>query len=399
MQPRISQCLAPFGTSIFAEMTTLAVKHNATNLAQGFPDFDGPQAVKQAAIDAINAGHSQYARMIGVPPLNNALADSWKSRGFGDIDGETCVTVTTGCTQAIPSVMLGLLNPGDEIVLFEPFYDSYRAVVALAGAIPKFVSLRPPKSFWNGPGSSAPQFEFDPDELKRAFTNKTKAILVNTPHNPTGKVFSREELALIAELCQKYDALAFTDEVYEHLLYMPELPHVPMATLPGMRDRTVTMSSMGKTFSLTGWKIGWVIAPPHLTAGVRAAHQFLTFGAATPLQHAAAVAIRDGKSCIDEVVTLYRSNREYMLNVLREIGFGVYAPAGSYFIMADHSPFKIGNDRAFARHLVEHIGVAAIPPSPFYEDPTPAKSLVRFAFCKKRATLETAAAKLRQLRK
>jgi aspartate/methionine/tyrosine aminotransferase len=399
MEPRVSQRLAPFGTSIFAEMTALAVKHGATNLAQGFPDFDGPEAVKAAAIEAIRAGHSQYARMIGVPALNKAIADSWSARGFGEIDGETWVTVTTGCTQAIPSAMLGLLNPGDEIVLFEPFYDSYRAVVALAGAIPKFVSLRPPREFWGGAGSVAAQFAFDPEELKRAFTNKTRAILVNTPHNPTGKVFTREELTLISELCQRHGAIAITDEVYEHLVYDPTLPHVPLATLPGMRDRTVTMSSMGKTFSLTGWKIGWVIAPPHLTAGVRAAHQFLTFGAATPLQHAAAVAMREGQACIDEVVALYRSNREYMLNVLREIGFGVYAPAGSYFIMADHSAFGLGDDRAFARHLVERVGVAAIPPSPFYENPEPARRLVRFAFCKKRTTLEAAAAKLRQLRK
>lgn len=222
---------------------------------------------------------------------------------------------------------------------------------------------------------------------------------MNTPHNPTGKVFTREELELISELCQKHGVIAITDEVYEHLVYEPALPHIPLATLPGMRERTVTMSSMGKTFSLTGWKIGWVIAPPHLTAGVRAAHQFLTFGAATPLQQAAAVAIREGRACIDEVVGLYRSNREYMLNVLREIGFGVYAPAGSYFIMADHSAFGLGDDRAFARHLVERVGVAAIPPSPFYENPEPAKRLVRFAFCKKRATLEAAAGKLRQLRR
>lgn len=389
-EPRVAARLAPFGTSVFAEMTRLAVKHSAVNLAQGFPDFDGPEMVKQAAIDAIGAGHSQYARMIGVPALNAAIAESWKRRGIGEIDGDACVTVTTGCTQAIPSAMLGLLNPGDEIILFEPFYDSYRACVEMAGAKPRFVPLHAPE-----PGSD--QFWFDEADLRAAFTNRTRAILVNTPHNPTGKVFSREELGLIAELCIRHDVIAITDEVYEHLIYDAAQPHIHLVTLPGMRDRTVTMSSLGKTFSFTGWKIGWVVAPPHLTAGVRAAHQFLTFGAATPLQHAAAVAIRDGQSCIADLVSLFRSNRDYLLDVLGRLGLRVFRPAGSYFIMADHTALGLGDDRAFCRHLVENLGVAAIPPSAFYERPERGRNLVRFAFCKKRATLEAAAARLAAL--
>lgn len=379
-------------------MTSLANLHKAVNLAQGFPDFDGPEAIKQAAIDAIRAGHSQYGRMIGVPVLNQAVADSWRSRGFGEIDPDSWVTITTGCTEAIPSVLLGLLNPGDGIILFEPFYDSYRACVDLAGARPRFVTLRAPET--SDPDG---QFTFDEDDLKTAFASGPRAILLNSPHNPTGKVFTRRELELIASLCIRHDVIAITDEVYEHLVYDPAFPHIPLATLPGMRDRTVTMSSLGKTFSFTGWKIGWVVAPPHLSAGVRAAHQFLTFGAATPLQHAAAAALRAGKDSIDEVVRLFTSNRDFLCGVLSDLGFRVHVPAGTYFIMADHAAFGHADDKSFCRFLVEKIGVAAIPPSAFYEQlPGSARkgaSLVRFAFCKKRSTLEAAAERLGHLRK
>lgn len=388
--------LAPFGTSVFAEMTALAVKHNAVNLAQGFPDFNGALELREAGVAALRSElpvHNQYARMTGIPELNDALAASWHARGLPALDPNTCVTVTTGCTQAIPSVMLGLLNPGDEIVLFEPFYDSYRACVSMAGAVAKIVRLHPPDDSHNSQG----QFWFDPAELKAAFTSRTRAVLVNTPHNPTGKVFTHAELTLIADLCKQHDAIAITDEVYEHLVYEPGLPHVSLAGLPGMWERTVTMSSLGKTFSLTGWKIGWVIAPPDLSKGVRAAHQFLTFGAATPLQHAAAAAIRSGRTHIDPLVALFRSNREYLASALRDLGFGVQEPAGSYFIMADHSRFGFENDRAFCEHLVREIGVAAIPPGAFYADPSRAKSLVRFAFCKKRETLIAAVERLKKL--
>lgn len=393
--PRVAARLAPFGTSIFAEMTALAAKHNAVNLAQGFPDFNGPLEIREAAVAALRSElpvHNQYARMIGVPDLSQALADAWNIRGLPAADPATCVTVTTGCTQAIPSVMLGLLEPGEEVILFEPFYDSYPACISMAGATPRVVTLHPPRR-------EGEQFWFDEGELRKAFTPRTRAILVNTPHNPTGKVFTRAELSLIAELCQKHNALAITDEVYEHLTYESNLPHISLASLPGMWERTLTMSSLGKSFSLTGWKIGWVIAPPHLSAGVRAAHQFLTFGAATPLQHAAALAIRDAKKHVAPLVELFRSNREYLANALRNLGFGVHIPAGSYFIMADHSRFGHANDRVFCEFLVREIGVAAIPPGGFYQDPARAKSLVRFAFCKKRETLEAAVARLEKLRR
>jgi aspartate/methionine/tyrosine aminotransferase len=389
--------LAPFGTSIFAEMTALAVKHNAVNLAQGFPDFNGPIEIRDAAIAALRSEsplHNQYARMFGVPELNNALAEAWAARGLPTIDPNTSITVTTGCTEAIPAVMLGLLNPGDEIILFEPFYDSYRACVSMAGAVPRIVRLHPPDLSRDPNG----QFWFDPAELKAAFTSRTRAILVNTPHNPTGKVFTRDELILIADLCKQFDAIAVTDEVYEHLVYEANLPHVSLAGVPGMFERTVTMSSLGKTFSLTGWKIGWVIAPPDLTKGVRAAHQFLTFGASTPLQHAAAAAIRSGRTHIDPLVAQFKSNRAYLTDALRNMGFGVHSPAGSYFIMADHSRFGFASDRAFCEHLASEVGVAAIPPSAFYEEPSRAKSLVRFAFCKKRETLEAAVQRLAKLK-
>lgn len=389
--------LAPFGTSIFAEMTALAVKHNAVNLAQGFPDFNGPIEIREAAIAALRSEsplHNQYARMFGVPELNNALADAWAARGLPAIDPNTCITVTTGCTEAIPAVMLGLLNPGDEIILFEPFYDSYRACVSMAGAVPRIVRLHPPDLSRDPSG----QFWFDQTELKAAFSSRTRAILVNTPHNPTGKVFTREELSLIADLCTRHDAIAITDEVYEHLVYESNLPHVSLAGLPGMFERTVTMSSLGKTFSLTGWKIGWVIAPPDLTKGVRAAHQFLTFGASTPLQHAAAAAIRSGRTHIEPLVAQFKANRAFLGDALRKLGFGVHEPAGSYFIMADHSRFGFASDRAFCEHLASEVGVAAIPPSAFYEEPSRAKALVRFAFCKKRETLEAAVERLAKLK-
>lgn len=389
--------LAPFGTSVFAEMTALATKHNAVNLAQGFPDFNGPMEIREAAIAALRSespAHNQYARMFGVPDLNHALAEAWHARGFPAIDPDACITVTSGCTEAIPSVLLGLINPGDEVVLFEPFYDSYRACVSMAGATARIVRLRPPAASRDSGG----QFWFDEAELKAAVTPRTRAILVNTPHNPTGKVFTRAELSLIADVCTRHNLIAITDEVYEHLIYEPHLPHVSLASFPGMFERTATMSSLGKTFSFTGWKIGWVVAPPDLTKGVRAAHQFLTFGAATPLQHAAAAAIRSGRTHIDPLLAMFRSNREFLSTALKDLGFGVHMPAGSYFIMADHSRFGFADDRAFCQHLASEIGVAAIPPGAFYDDPARARHLVRFAFCKKRETLEAAVQRLRKLK-
>jgi aspartate/methionine/tyrosine aminotransferase len=351
------------------------------NLGQGFPDFDGPEVVKGAAIEAIRAGHGQYAPMAGVAALREAIAARYGER----VDPERHVTVTAGCTEAIPSVLLGLVDPGDEVVLFEPYYDSYRACVAMAGATAKFVTLR------------APDFCFDEAELRAAFSNKTKAVLVNTPHNPTGRVLTREELECIGRLCEEFDAIAVCDEVYEELVFEGE--HVRMAELPGMWERTVTMSSLGKTFSLTGWKIGWVVAPEGLTAGVRAAHQFLTYAVNTPMQHAAAVALGMGEEYFDVLRAGYRAKRDMLCGALDAIGFGVRAPAGTYFVLADHSGFGFGDDVAFCKHLIEEVGVAAIPPTAFYEDKEAGRHLVRFAFCKREETLRAAVERLGKLQK
>lgn len=385
-QPCIAERFAPLGTTIFAKMTALAQKHNAVNLSQGFPDFDGPDFVKAAAIDAINSGSNQYARSFGEPVLTDALATMWQSCTGQSIDPNTQLTVTSGCTEALAATFLGLINPGDEVIMFEPFYDSYRACVAMAGATARFVTLTPAEV-----GHGEAHFVFDETALRNAFkSEKIKAILVNTPHNPTGKVFTKAELELIAQLCIEHDVIAITDEVYEHLVYDENLPHLRLATFPGMAERTVTLSSLGKSFSLTGWKLGWSIASPELTAGVRSAHQFLTYASATPLEHAAAVAITQGSSYIMQLVAQYRDARRFLCNALREIGFGVIEPAGTYFIMADHTPFGFEDDVAFCQHLTEHVGVAAIPPGAFYADASQGKSLVRFCFCKQQATLDEA---------
>ena len=390
-----SERLKPFGTTIFSEMTALAVKHGAVNLGQGFPDFDGPEIAKQAAMEAIVAGEAQYARSFGLPKLNAAIAKAWQARTGFAIDPDTQVTVTSGCTEAIPSAILGLLNAGDEAILFSPFYDSYPACVALAGATPKFVHLRPPPTEDAGVGT----FWFDPDDLKQAFTPRTRVVILNTPHNPTGKVFSRAELELIAEQCRERDVLVIADEVYERLTYEPALPHVSIATLPGMIERTVTLSSLGKTYNLTGWKIGWAVASPMLSKAVRAAHQFLTFATATPLQHGAAAIIERGEPSIKETCELFRGNRDRLAQALLEMGFIVHRSDGTYFLMVDHSRvgqrMGIEDDRAFCKMLTERVGVCAIPPSVFYHDPELGKPLARFAYCKKAQTIDAAIARLR----
>jgi L-glutamine---4-(methylsulfanyl)-2-oxobutanoate aminotransferase len=370
---QVSSALRPFGETIFTEISRLAMQHHAVNLGQGFPNFDGPEFVKRAAIEAINAGHGQYARMFGIPDLNRAIAERFNADTGLSVDPEREVTVTSGCTEAIAAALLGLVNPGDEVILFEPYYDSYRASVAMAGAMPRFVTLRPP------------DFAVTESALRNIFTEKTRAILINTPQNPTGKVFQRAELELIASLCKEHDVIALSDEVYERLVFAGE--HVSIATLPGMRERTVTLSSLGKTFSLTGWKIGWAIAPPELTRGVRASHQFLTFATATPLQHGAIAALRAPEIYYRELLGAYRAKRDVLVDGLARIGFNVYPPDGTYFVLVDHTPFGFENDVAFCKHLIEHVGVAAIPTSAFYHDPRDGRSLVRFAFCKTEETL------------
>ncbi len=379
---------APFGTTIFSEMTALANTHQAVNLAQGFPDFDGPSIGKKQAIQAINQGHNQYAPMPGTQTLREAIA-SWASRITGiDANPDTEITVTAGCTQAIAATILGLINPADEVIIFEPYYDSYRACLAMADAKAVFVTLHPTED----------GFAYRPEELANAFSNKTKAILINTPHNPTGVVFTDAQLDEIASLCIKHDAIAIADEVYERLVY-PGNTHRSIASLPGMRQRTVVLSSSGKSFSLTGWKVGWSIAPPDLTVGIRSAHQFLTFSVATPLQYGIAELLNHGQEEIDKLLTHYTHTRSLLAEALDELGFGVRQPQGSYFIMAQHRQIteKLGltSDIELCRWLPINAGVAAIPPSAFYSDPSQGAPFVRFAFCKQTKTIDKAITRLR----
>jgi aspartate/methionine/tyrosine aminotransferase len=396
----VARSLQPFGTTIFTTMSRLALEHGAVNLAQGFPDFEGPDFVKDAAAAAMKREHNQYAPMPGLPALRQEIARRWERSSGLPANPETNVTVTAGCTEAIAAAIFGICNPGDEVILFEPYYDSYRACVAMAGAVPRFVALAPAQSEGAGGRST---FNFDEAQLRAAFTARTRAILVNTPHNPTGKVFTRAELELIARLCVEHDCLAIVDEVYERLVFDPAmLPHIHLATLPGMADRTITLSSLGKTFSLTGWKIGWAIAPPPLTAAIRAAHQFLTFAVATPLQWGAVEALRREDEYVPLLLADLRGNKENLAAALRDIGFTVHAPAGTYFILADHTPISsrlgLKDDASFCQYLIEKIGVAAIPPSVFYEHAELGRSLVRFAFCKKIDTMREGIARLRKLR-
>lgn len=386
-----SHRLVPFGASIFARMTRLATERQAINLSQGFPDFDGPAHLKQAAIAAINEGHSQYAPTAGLPALTKAIAGRYFETTGLKVDPEAEVTVTAGCTEAIASALLGLLNPGDEVILFEPYYDSYAACVALAGARHRVVTLR------------APEFTFDPAELRGACTPRTRAIMVNTPHNPTGRVFSRAELEAIADLCVERGLVCLADEVYERLVYEPEAaPHLGIASLPGMADRTITLSSLGKSFGVTGWKIGWAVGSAELTRTVRAAHQFLTFAVNTPMQHAAAAALASPPAYFRELVADYRAKRDRLASGLRDIGFRLRDPQGAYFILADYRPVatRLGlpeDDFGFCVALIERTGVAAIPPSAFYDNKEFGRHLVRFAFCKKPETLTAALERLASL--
>jgi len=372
----VAKRLEPFGQTIFTTITALAVEHDAINLGQGFPNFDGPDFVKDAATEAMARGENQYPRSFGIAPLVEAIAARFTADTGLDVDAYEHVTVTSGCTEALAACFLGLIEPGDEVVLIEPTYDAYLPDAALVGAVPRFVTLRPP------------DFALDPDELRAVFSHRTRAIVVNTPHNPTGRVFTPGELEMVASLCREYDALAITDEVYERMVFEGE--HVSLATLDGMWDRTVTLSSLGKSFSLTGWKVGWAIAPAHLSAGVRAAHQFLTFATATPLQHGARAALQAPDAYYDELASAYRARRDLLAGGLADLGLEVFTPAGTYFMLADHSRFGFADDVAFVQHLITRTGVAAIPPSAFYHRPADGASLVRFAFSKDEATLAAA---------
>lgn len=382
-QPHLSARLQGFGTTIFAEMTALAVAHDAVNLGQGFPDFDPPPEVTEAAIRAIRDGHNQYAPGRGIPALRQAIA-AHQRRWYGlEYDPDTEVAVTAGATEAIAATLQALCETGDEVVLFEPAYDSYRASVAMAGAVPRTVQLRPPG------------FTYDPEELDAVLGPKTRAIVVNSPHNPTGRVLTRAELEHLAEVCVEHDLIAVTDEVYEHLVYDGE--HLPLASLPGMRDRTVTISSAGKTFSVTGWKIGWICAVPPLVDAVVTAQQFMTYTNGTPFQHAIAGALGMGDDFFTGLAASYRERRDRVVAGLTVAGFDVFASQGTYFVMTDIRPLGFGDGQDFCRQLPAGTGVAAIPTSVFHQDPREARSLVRFAFCKTDAVLDEGLRRLKAL--
>lgn len=371
-----SDRLEPFGVTIFTEMSDLARKHNAINLGQGFPDWDGADFVKEAAMKAtLSGGHDQYPPSPGIPELRQAIADHYGPLLARDLDPDAEVTVTSGCTEGLAAAALGLINPGDEVVLIEPYYDAYPADVALAGGVPRYVTLRPPG------------FALDLQELEQRVAPSTKVIFFNNPHNPTGRVFTSDELEGLARLCVENDVIAICDEVYEEMTY-DGAKHLRLASFEGMWERTLTLSSLGKTFSLTGWKVGWAIGPPSLTAGLRAAHQFLTFTTPTPVQHGAVAAMTAPASFYYEMRASYQSKRDLLADGLEESGFDVHLPQGTYFLMAGH-PGE-GDDREFCFDLIERAGVVAIPPSVFYSDPESGSSLVRFAFCKGEDTLQQA---------
>jgi len=373
-----------FTESVIREMTRLAIRHGAINLAQGFPDFPAPQAIKDAACAAIQADVNQYAITWGSKRLRDAIAaKSERHYGF-PVDPETEVCVTCGATEAMFSVIVALVDPGDAVVVFEPFYENYGPDAILAGASPRYVRLR------------EPDWSFDRQELARAMDG-ARAIIINTPNNPTGKVFSEEELREIAALCQKHDVVAITDEIYEHLVYEGSR-HVLMAALPGMRERTVTINALSKTYSVTGWRVGWAIAPPALTDAIRKVHDFVSVGAAAPLQEAGAAALALPDAYYEEIGRHYATRRETMLGTLEGAGFRCFPPKGAYYILTDISGFGFSDDVAFARWLVSEVKVAAVPGSSFYARPADGRERLRFSFCKKPETLAAAAERLSGLR-
>ncbi len=375
---------ADFKESVIREMTRLAVRHGAVNLAQGFPDFAAPVDIKQAAIDAIAADYNQYPITWGVKPFRDAIAAKY-ARTYGmELDPEREITVCCGATEGMIASLLAVTDPGDEVVVFEPFYENYHPDTLLCGAERKLVTLH------------APDWRFDPDELRRAFSPRTKAIIINTPNNPTGKVFTREELTYIASLCQEFDALAITDEIYEHITYDGQR-HIPIATLPGMRERSILVNSMSKTFSVTGWRVGWVIASPEITGTVRKVHDFLTVGAATPLQQAGIMALGLPDSYFDSLSAEYDGRRQAAVTMLREAGFHCYVPGGAYYVMCDMRALSRMTDVEFATDLVERVGVAGVPGSSFYLDPARGSSQIRFCFCKKYETLAAAGERLKKI--
>ena len=373
-----------FTESVIREMTRLCNAHGGVNLAQGFPDFPAPAALKQAAARAVEADINQYAITWGAKRLRDALVA--KTLAFSGLtwDPETDVTVCCGSTECMAATMLALVDPGDEVIVFEPFYENYGPDAILCGAAPKFVPLE------------RPDWRIDPDRLRAAFSKKTKAIIVNTPHNPSGRVHTREELELIAQLCREHDAWAFTDEIYEHIRYEGE--HHALATFPGMRERTVTISGLSKTFSCTGWRLGYAIAPPEQSVAIRKVHDFLTVGAPAPLQAAGAVGMGFSRGYYDDMNAGYRARRDVLCPALAAAGFKFTIPQGAYYVLADFSALSKDDDNTFARWMIKEIGVASVPGSSFYHAGSrEGRSLTRFAFCKRTETLESAAVRLKKL--
>jgi aminotransferase len=386
---QISHKAAQFTESVIREMTRLSLKHNAINLSQGFPDFAAPDVLKQAAADAIFADVNQYAITWGAKNFRDALTEKTKRFLGIDIDPEREITVCCGSTEGMIDVLLAVINPGDEVIVFEPFYENYGPDAIIGNAMPRYVQLR------------QPDWSFDEQELAAAFNNNTKAIILNTPNNPTGKVFSRQELEVIARLCQKWDVLMITDEIYEHIIYDGAV-HVSPITMDGMRERTIVVNGMSKTYSVTGWRVGYIIAPPEITGAIRKMHDFITVGAPAPLQEAGAVALSLPDSYYVELAQHYQARRDRMLGMLREAGFDPFVPKGAYYVMCNIRPFRdrwgFSSDVEFSRFLVTEIGVATVPGSSFFNDPAAGKDLIRFTFCKKEETLAAAEERLMKVR-
>ncbi|MBC7930791.1 MAG: aminotransferase class I/II-fold pyridoxal phosphate-dependent enzyme [Rubrivivax sp.] len=385
----VSEKASRFTESVIREMTREAMKHGAVNLSQGFPDFPAPEDIKRAAQEAIADDVNQYAITWGAKDFRDAIAEKSKWHLGLDVDPETEITVTCGSTEGMIAAMMATVDPGEEVVVFEPFYENYAPDAVLSGATPRYVSLR------------APEWTFDREELRAAFGERTKAIILCNPNNPTGKVFTRDEMEFVASLCKQFDALCFTDEIYEHILYPRSgrtVEHISMAQLEGMRERTVVVNSMSKTYSVTGWRVGYCIAPPRITAAVRKVHDFLTVGAAAPLQRAGAYALRLPPSYYEHLQRDYERRRDVLLPVLEDAGFKVFRPDGAYYMMTDISAFGFRDDVEFTRFLVREIGVACVPGSSFYSRAELGSTQVRFCFCKKDETLDAAAERLQHLR-
>jgi len=390
LKSHISAKAERFTESVIREMTRQAQQYGAINLAQGFPNFSAPAAIKHAAQEAIAADVNQYAITWGAKGLRDAIARQAKLWQGLSVDPETEVTVCCGSTETMIASLLAVTNPGDEIIIFEPFYENYGPDAILSGAQPRFVKLRPPDD-------PTGEWTFDPRELRAAFNRHTKAIILNTPNNPTGKVFTRQELELIRDLCVEFDALAITDEIYEHILYDGS-KHISIAKLEGMRERSITINGMSKTYSVTGWRVGWAIAPASLTNAIRKVHDFLTVGAPAPLQEAAVAALGLPESYYVQLADGYGRRRDLLYESLVAAGFRAYRPRGAYYIMTEISAFGFASDVEFAKYLVKDIGVAAVPGSSFYADPASGARQVRFAFCKTDATLGEAAQRLARLK-